>query len=640
MELERIVGKLLTKEADYRYQTAADLISDLKSVDVTGSGLSRRAFQTSAGTTLQAGTAVAAGPKAVLPKWAWAVAASLLLIFGAALGRWLAPGQSPADRPTMHVRLEVPGFEAINHPTLSADGRYLAFTADAPQGRTLVIHDLSTNESSIIADVQDEPRLARFSPDGSWLVYERGELGLGIVQVPGGIPAALSEVGTNPTWLDSETIAFNHTGSIAVIDRISHEVTILYEGQVGTLNALAGGGQILAGLFDPGMPQFGVFDVGKASMTVLGAGMAPRFVPPGHILFQRGDESAGPTDPGPLYVQAYDVANKRLLGSAVEVLDAQESWRLDVSTGGHLVVLPTDANSSPMVVLARLDPTTGSSRPLEWAAPMSDFNGFGLSGDGRWIAYAGNGRAPSINVREIDRPQASPVTLTTREYAWNFRLSTDGSTVWYSQGGPQTTPQVWRQSAEGSGGASVQFDGQPSLLGDVSPDARFWALTNSDGGIRWNFGGLRFVDAVEGTETRVDTTWRVRWGAGRFSPDYRFFAFDGSGASEGAGSFVIGRDGSGPWRVGDMGGPKWSRDGRALFLHRDDSIVRIDLDFSRGVRPSATETIVFESPGLAGFEVLPDGDLLVVTGPGGDRSGRLDLVLDWGRRLEEIAPSR
>ena len=42
MGLEWIVNKLLAKEPDYRYQTAADLLADLKTVDLSGSGLSRR----------------------------------------------------------------------------------------------------------------------------------------------------------------------------------------------------------------------------------------------------------------------------------------------------------------------------------------------------------------------------------------------------------------------------------------------------------------------------------------------------------------------------------------------------------------------------------------------------------------------
>jgi len=42
MQLEWIIDKLLAKDADYRYQSAAGLLADLKSLDLSGSGHSRR----------------------------------------------------------------------------------------------------------------------------------------------------------------------------------------------------------------------------------------------------------------------------------------------------------------------------------------------------------------------------------------------------------------------------------------------------------------------------------------------------------------------------------------------------------------------------------------------------------------------
>ncbi|NQV72975.1 serine/threonine protein kinase, partial [bacterium] len=44
MDLERIVNKLMAKDADYRLQTATDLLVDLKSVDLGGSEFSRKSM--------------------------------------------------------------------------------------------------------------------------------------------------------------------------------------------------------------------------------------------------------------------------------------------------------------------------------------------------------------------------------------------------------------------------------------------------------------------------------------------------------------------------------------------------------------------------------------------------------------------
>ena len=73
------------------------------------------------------------------------------------------------------------------------------------------------------------------------------------------------------------------------------------------------------------------------------------------------------------------------------------------------------------------------------------------------------------------------------------------------------------------------------------------------------------------------------------------------------------------WRVTDEGGrsPAWSRDGKQLYFIRGNTILRVDVETSRGVR-LGEEREVFTHERLSRddwgnrvFDTLPDGGLLV-----------------------------
>ncbi|MFT5142001.1 MAG: serine/threonine protein kinase [Rhodothermales bacterium] len=102
MQLEWVVEKLLSKDAEYRYQTAGDLLADLKSLDVSGSGQTRRSMPA------QTGPVALPFRKAVLPNWGWGVLAALVLMAG--IGGWLLkPAPDRLPRAPVNARIHLGG---------------------------------------------------------------------------------------------------------------------------------------------------------------------------------------------------------------------------------------------------------------------------------------------------------------------------------------------------------------------------------------------------------------------------------------------------------------------------------------------------------------------------------------------------
>ncbi|MDA0875605.1 MAG: protein kinase, partial [Bacteroidetes bacterium] len=202
MQLEWIVNKCLSKSADDRYQSAKDLIVDLRKVDTkTGSGANPVSRASMA--------AIPAVPAPTQKKpWAWIVGALLMgVLLTAGIMTVLRPKPDASQLTLVDLTLESLFF--VRFPAFSPTGQYLAVQAINHGGQKgLFLRTMSTGELSFIKGSENAgDREMGFSPDGSRLAYNAASnAGLYVMDVPAGIPVQLTEFGRFAYWESTDVI--------------------------------------------------------------------------------------------------------------------------------------------------------------------------------------------------------------------------------------------------------------------------------------------------------------------------------------------------------------------------------------------------------------------------------------------------
>jgi serine/threonine protein kinase/Tol biopolymer transport system component len=205
-ELERIIGRLLEKDRDVRYQSAADLRADLKRVE-RDSGSGRIATATPPPRVRRASYRKAG------------VAAIGLLILAAAAGVFysLKPGGAVTS-PSEYTQLTDFTDSAVA-PSLSPDGRMVTFIRGGEfflsPGQIYV--KLLPNGESVRLTNDGEPKYGPvFTPDGSRIAYTKlstsGETLLWdtwTVPVLGGQPTRFLPNASGLTWMSDKRVLFS-----------------------------------------------------------------------------------------------------------------------------------------------------------------------------------------------------------------------------------------------------------------------------------------------------------------------------------------------------------------------------------------------------------------------------------------------
>ena len=203
-ELERIVRKSLAKEPDKRYQTAADLVVDLRAVqaEITG-GTAQSAAKLGGrrdGSSSAASGGIGRGTVAMI-----AVVAALV----SAAAAWAAL-RSPAAPvgPPMAFTMELPPetvFDSAGRHLLafSADGESLVFVAN----EQLYLHNMRDPGATAIRGTENGGRMPFFSPDGQRVGFW-AENELRTVSINGGVATTLCET-DNPwgaSWTEDDRV--------------------------------------------------------------------------------------------------------------------------------------------------------------------------------------------------------------------------------------------------------------------------------------------------------------------------------------------------------------------------------------------------------------------------------------------------
>ena len=375
---------------------------------------------------------------------------------------------------------------------------------------------------------------------------------------------------------------------------------------------------------------------GKRTL-VLDSATAPRYVPPGHLVFARN---------GALFAARFDAERLATAGDPVPVVD--EVWtnrstgtmHYAVARNGTVVYAPggNTVERRRLVWTDRL----GQMRPIP--IEPSFFGAPRLSPDGRRIAVEA---LNDIWMYDVDARKSSRMTFrgVNQHPAW----TSDGRHLAFSSSQGVTTPTLfWTDVEAGGQPEPLDRDGGVEFPGSWTPDGKVLAYTAlgptpAEAATGWDIlllhpGRAPSKDVLIRTPFKEDQPM--------FSPDGRALAY----VSDETGELQVYLR-SFPYtgrrvQVSTEGGtePVWSRRSNELFYRKGRQYFSIPVTTTSDPIRVGRPTRMFEGdfevaslfPGFPSYDVTPDGQRFVMVTRADDtpRPVRLEVVLGWVQDLE------
>lgn len=630
MQLEWIVDKLLKKEAEYRYQSAAGLLADLKSLDLSGSGRTQRMAAVGA-------SGLPSAEPATVPRWVWGAMAVVALLAGAAGWALRHDGGAPPS-PPMHLTIDLPQASAEAAPDWSPDGTRILYGVFDESGPRLAEFDLTTGRAVDVPGTQGA-HSGRYSPEETYILFRKGTgPSAQLYRLPAGSgqPVLVADgVATSMyAWFSESRFIFGSPAGVMVHDLTSEESTVLIRSdslripEFGTV--LSPDKRFLYFASSQGaVGGFYVHDLKSGRETqIRDAFVIPRYFTPsgrlvalewadGRLIDQPMDPETGlPAGPRTPHYQA------QVLSDAL-------------APQGHLVfeeILGAGAPAGePMYWL-------GSSGSLDYIGEFDNdiWNEFDVSPDGSRAVVEANSSASGWELHDFDLETGVSVRLLPGASYHDPIYNWGGEAVFFAkqEAGLFSIQRVQvdglREPVDVVAGATN--DRHPGV--DATESHMVFQRQSEETG--WDIwiknldsGEERALVAVDGDQTRP-----------AISGDGRLFAFES--ISNGQASVLLGEV-NGGWLT-DVGAgiarPKFSQDGEGLFFSNEvrNTILmrRLDSDSRPYLVGSDREVLSLPFANHIHYAPAPGDALAVVSfiGVASQQTGGWKIVLNWASTLK------
>jgi serine/threonine protein kinase/Tol biopolymer transport system component len=598
--LARTLTRCLAKDPDERWQTANDLLFQLRALNASSDVVD---------------ATVRARPR----RSPWRERAAWLAAIGAlSVGAWYWASRAEPQRQSMptvtRVEFTVSPAEGtlLTGPdvpfALAPDGRSIAYVAVDRDGTArLSVQSLGSNVYRRLPGT--EGASAPFwSPDGQWIAFfaanslKKVRVSTGLAQT---IARGVSATSSGASWSVHDDIVFpSFVGTLTRVPATGGPLTDLGIERAYSPQFLPDGKHLLYAAGSP--PSIRVVTLGEErSQTLMSfpVRISPVAYGSGHVFFVQD---------GAVYARPFDVQRLVFSGAAIRIADGVPTLTparapLSVSNGGLVAYSTFPLGAS--AILRWFDRT---GRPGATVGTPELYRGFDISADGQRVVYARN-RSTGSALWTRDPASANDTQLTFDE-SFTPQLSADGSRLLFSGPGPAPPPKLFVRNLASASETLVATASVANFASDWSGDGASAVSVRLDRTHRLDVW-QQFLP--KGSEVRLPFNTDFSESQAKVSPDNRWIAFvtDRSGKDEvWVADFPSGEH---PRALSRDGGslPQWSAGGKELVYVTEDKRL-VAVPFDNGV--AGTPAVLFHVDNLLDIDrfVMPTANVYVPTGNG------------------------